>query len=36
MEIVDIGALEELTLGSGNDDYDSPGKGFCDPPTPEE
>jgi hypothetical protein len=34
MEIIDLGSLE-WTEGSGNDDYDSPAKGLCDPPVEE-
>jgi hypothetical protein len=30
MEVIDLGSLE-WTEGSGNDEYDSPAKGFCDP-----
>ena len=32
MDMIDLGSLDKITQGSGNDDYDSPAKGLCDPP----
>lgn len=35
MEIIFLGSLEEVTQGSGSDDYDSPGGGYCSAPDPD-